>query len=387
MEITRIEPVNKLVGESLATASFELNEAKIEAPTYALNSQELWAKLEIEKEYRFTIKDKYDVFNADPSFDIRRLNSITLSKKNIQSQINYIDNIYEKASAKTGLYIPSFSSNITVPLGTRIKFIKKVSMESKNYPITLLEAPSFASTQKLIEKTKEEMRKERIEKDLFLMLNMKQEEFLYNQKLTFGGNNVSGIISEWGDPQLTWGNFLALASASSYKNLLRVMVNVPLKHNFGAIAPTGLLFADVISHVRVSGGSDKDKPAPTKEEIISKSILNTRRHYADENGLYTKSEYSDKNLQQHGCDCSIDEFAGETIQDVYAELNDHLYAASKVHNAKSIAQEIANCKPYIQKGTLKNFYRMKPNTIDVLENLLGIDTKGKQTKITIPNPN
>ena len=172
---------------------------------------------------------------------------------------------------------------------------------------------------------------------------------------------------------------------------LRVMVGVPLKFEKGAVAPIGITIADVVSHVRISGGTAKDKNGKSivvsKEDMIKKSIINTNRHLADDNGLYTKSELTDMNVVNHNCDCSVDEFAGKTMQDYYSELNDYLYPASKLHNAKSISDEILTTTDYIKKGTIRNFYRMKTNSINVAEHLFGIDTKGTQTRIRVGNPN
>ena len=89
-----------------------------------------------------------------------------------------------------------------------------------------------------------------------------------------------------------------------------------------------------------------------------------------------------QNIKKHGCNCSLDEFAGETIQDFYSEYNDFLYPASRLHNAKSISDEISATKQFIKEGKIRNFYRMKTNSIEVCENLFGLDAKGIQKKIT-----
>lgn len=381
MEISREPTENKILGESTATATFMQNGAKVNAPAFALNSQELWSKLTIEGEYRLTISDRYEVFNADPFFDKLKKGFVSLRESSIDKQVGYIDSLYDKAYVKAGFYVPRFSSNLGIDRHKEIEFTRKVSMQSDNYPVTVLEAYTLDATKKAIEETKEEMKKEKVEKDVFLLMDMAQNEALYRQKIAFADGMVSGVIAEWEDPQLRWGNFLTLADASAYVNFLRMMVNVPSRYKDAAVAPIAPLFADMMAHARVFGGSSKDGKKVSREDIIKKSITNVRTHFGSENGMYTRSQYKAKNITEHGCDCSIHEFTGKDVQGFYSEMNDYLYPASKTHNAKSIANEIDATKPYIRNGNLRKLYRMKPNTIDVLDNLFGIDTSGRQARI------
>jgi hypothetical protein len=387
MEITREQTQNKIMGESVATAEFIGSGTKINVPMLMLNSQELWSKLTIEEEYRFTITDRYDVFNADPFFDTTREGFVSTAQSSIDKQIGYIDNLYDKAYVKAALYVPRFSNNLSISRREEIDFTREVSMQSDNYPVTVLEATTFEATKRLIEEVKAEMKKEKIEKDVFLIADMGQNEALFSQKVAFAGSAVSGIIAEWENPQLRWGNFLTLADASAYENFLRMMVNVPPRYKDAAVAPATPLFVDMASHARVFGGSSDSEKKVTKEAIIKKSIINVRTHFGSENGMYTRSQYKAKSITEHGCDCSIHEFTGKAVQDFYSEMNDNLYAASKSHNARSIAKEIEATKLHIKSGSLRKFYRMKLNTIDVLEHLFSVDTSGKQAKIEVGRQN
>lgn len=192
-------------------------------------------------------------------------------------------------------------------------------------------------------------------KEPFILMDMRYNDAVYENKLNIASNYMRGITSLFADPFKNFKNFSTLAKAKN-GDMLRHLSNVDMSYGKAGLVPNSFLVADTFSSklgIRIDNGK------PYRERI------NARRFDLSTGGYLTIRNQKQEHGNSLGHFCPIDR--GNTLDDLPIEFDGNLYPAFRVHDAHANFDFVEQARERMNAGTLLSFLHAKKYGRQVLD--------------------
>lgn len=388
ISITREEPPIRMLGESIGAVQVNGNLAGI-TPNIAITSYDLNKATALGRDPGMNVVYPHEFLDIKWFWKATDFKGLNPKSEAAEAHVGYINEML-KARPKFAIYTPTFSSKINNKR-KEIDMLLYLCENSEIQTITLKEAFTPNYTAKLIEWVRAKLKKDKIEKDLMLLVKIDQLENNFAAKYKLGNTETNGVIAEYCNPKLRPENYALMARHSSLARL-RVLTGIPKvyppKNGYAGISPNMCLFADIVSIAppQVFGSSDADKKKRqkhlTEEKKREIGLTNVAKHVSSSDLYLTRAGLKKEGITKQFCLCPPDIDVNGNVEDYFMEHERYLYNATVVHNAFSTHDLMVQIRDKISSGKLNTFFKSMEGTKKVTTGLLGLGF-GTQQKIVV----